>query len=129
MLISKSLPILSLTPVILKSFWSIYSRWEWTGNLLYRLNWKFSWDLNNSISGGNWLFGGTVFSGGTFYPSANYVIFIMAYWYRRPYSGTQKKKIYISLHWNFPFHAVSSIKTNKNLFWSKKIYLSYFQPF
>ena len=129
MLISKSLPILSLTPVILKSFWSIYSRWEWTGNLLYRLNWKFSWDLNNSISGGNWLFGGTVFSGGTLHPSANYVIFIMAYWYRRPYSGTQKRKIYISLHWSFPFHAVSSIKTKKNLFWNKKIYLSYFQPF
>ena len=42
--------------------------------------------------------GGTVFPGGTLYPSANYVIFILVYWYRRPNSGTQKREIYISLH-------------------------------
>ena len=33
MSISKSLPIVNLTPVILKIFWNIYLRWERTGNL------------------------------------------------------------------------------------------------
>ena len=42
--------------------------------------------------------GGTIFPGGTLNPSANYVIFIMAYWYKRLNSGTQKREIYISLH-------------------------------
>ena len=42
--------------------------------------------------------GGTVFLGGTLYPSANYVIFMLVYWYRRPNSGTQKREVYISLH-------------------------------
>ena len=32
--ISKSLYIVDLTPVIFKTFWSIYSRWEWTRNLI-----------------------------------------------------------------------------------------------
>ena len=32
--ISETLHIVNLTPVILKTFWSIYSRWEWTGNLI-----------------------------------------------------------------------------------------------
>ena len=32
--ISESLPIVNLTPVILKTFCSIHSRWEWTENLI-----------------------------------------------------------------------------------------------
>ena len=52
--ISESLPIVNLTPVILKTFRSIYSRWEWKGN--FWQVWKFSWDLRNVISRGNWLF-------------------------------------------------------------------------
>ena len=32
--ISENLHIVNLTPVILKTFWSIYWRWEWTGNLI-----------------------------------------------------------------------------------------------
>ena len=32
--ISESLHIVNLTPVILKNFWSINSRWEWTENLI-----------------------------------------------------------------------------------------------
>ena len=35
--------------------------------------------------------GGTVYPCGTLNPSANYVIFIMEYWYRCPNSVTQKK--------------------------------------
>ena len=70
----------------------------------FRQDWKFCWDLSNVISGGNWLFrGGTVFPGETFYPSANYGVFILVYRYRRPNSGTQKREICISLCWNFLF--------------------------
>ena len=54
--------------------------------------------------------GGTVFPGETLYPSENYVIFIMAYWYRHPNSGTQNREIYISLHWNLLLQGVSSIE-------------------
>ena len=54
--ISEYLPIVNLTPVILKTFCSIYLRWEWKGNLIFRWVWKFCWDLSNIISGGNWLF-------------------------------------------------------------------------
>ena len=32
--ISENLHTVNLTPVILKTFWSIYWRWEWTGNLI-----------------------------------------------------------------------------------------------
>ena len=42
--------------------------------------------------------GGTFFPGGTLYPSANYVIFMLVYWDRHSNSGTQKREIYISLH-------------------------------
>ena len=67
--------------------------------------------------------GGTVFPGGTLYHSANYVIFIMVFWYRRPNSGTQKKTDI------FFFRLFLQFKINKNLFLSKKIYRSYFKPF
>ena len=54
---------LGLTPVILETFWSIYSRWEWTGNLILLRTENFCLDLSN----GNWLFSGTLS------PSANYL--------------------------------------------------------
>ena len=40
----------------------------------------------------------TNYAGGTLYPSTNYVISILVYWYRRPNSDNQKREIYISLH-------------------------------
>ena len=50
--ICETLHIINLTPVILKTFWSIYSTWEWTENLI--------------------LGGSEAFTGGTLYSSANY---------------------------------------------------------
>ena len=42
---------------------------------------KFCWDLSNVISGGKWLFRwDCVFSGGTLYPSANYVYIVYIYY-------------------------------------------------
>ena len=66
---------------------SIYLRWEWTGNLIFRLVWKFCWDLSHVISDGNWLFrSNCAFSGRTLYPSANYVFYkiwfvYLMFWY------------------------------------------------
>ena len=59
--------------------------------------------------------GGTVFPGGTLYPSANYVIFILVYWYRRSNLALKKGKIYISLHWHFFFRVFPQFKTNEKL--------------
>ena len=62
MCITESLPIVNLTPVILKTVGSIYWRWEW----------KFCWDLSNVISGGNRLFRwDCLFIAETLYPSVN----------------------------------------------------------
>ena len=36
--LSVSLLIVYLTPVILKTFWGIYFRWEWTGDLTNKSN-------------------------------------------------------------------------------------------
>ena len=48
----------------------------------FRQFWKFFWDLNDVISGGNWLFGWDyVFSGGTLHPSANYGFCNSLLWY------------------------------------------------
>ena len=66
---------------------------------------------------------GTVFLGGTWNPSANYVIFVMAYWHRRPNSGTQRRWLCISLHYTdiFFFSLFPQFKTKKFLLSSKKI--------
>ena len=72
--ISETLHIIDLTPVTLKTFWSIYL-FEMGVNRKFdfRQIWKFCWGLSNVISGGNWLFRwDCVFSGGTLYSSANY---------------------------------------------------------
>ena len=69
--ISESLPIFNLTPVILKTFWNIYLWWEWTRNLIFWQVSKFCWYLI-TFQVGIVCLGGTVFSGGTLYPSANY---------------------------------------------------------
>ena len=53
--------------------WECINKWEFVG-INKCLSVKFCWDLSNVISGGNWLFWwDCVFSGGTLYPSANYV--------------------------------------------------------
>ena len=70
--ISESLHIVNLTPVILKTFWSIYSRWEWTGNLILGRSESFAGTSEISFQVGIGSSGATVFSGGTLYPSANY---------------------------------------------------------
>ena len=57
----------------------------------FRQVWKFCWDLSNVISGGNWLFRWDYFSRWEFAPLYSFVIFMMAYWYRHPNSGTPKK--------------------------------------
>ena len=82
--ISKSLPIFNLTPVILKTFWSIYSRWQWAEKFDFRWDWHFSGTWVRSVQVEIGLLGGSVFPTGTFYPSTNYVTFIMANWYRYP---------------------------------------------
>ena len=67
--ISESLPIVYLTPVILKTFWSIYIQ----DGIDFRWVWKFCWDLSNVASSGNWLSRwDCVLSGGTLYPSVNH---------------------------------------------------------
>ena len=73
--------------------------------------------------------GGAVFPGGTLNHSANYVISIMAYWYRCPNYGTPKGEIYISDI--FFFMLLPKFRTKKNLLSSKEISLSlsYFKPF
>ena len=48
----------------------------------FRRDWKFFWDLSNFILYGNWLLRwDCFFQVGFFYPSANYVIFIMTYFH------------------------------------------------
>ena len=108
MAISKSLPVLNLNLPILKTLWSVYLRWN--SKFDFRWDWMFCWDLCNVITGGNWVLSWDCFSRWTLYPSGNYVIFIVAYWYRRRNSGPQNREIYISLHWNFLFQGVSSIE-------------------
>ena len=72
-------------------------------------------------SGGNWLFRWDCFSRWDLYPSANYVIFIMAYWYRGPHFGTKKGK-YTFLYTDiFFFRLFLQFKTKENLFSNKKI--------
>ena len=64
--ISESLPIVNLTPVILKTFLKYI--FEVGVNRKFDFRWvgMFCWDLSNVISGGNWLFRlDFVFSAGT----------------------------------------------------------------
>ena len=72
MSIIESLPIVNLTPVILPS--EAYIR-DWVNKKFdFRWVWKVYWDLHNNIAGGKCLFRwDSVFSGGTLYPSLNYV--------------------------------------------------------
>ena len=66
----------NLTPVILKTFWSTYSRWEWTGNVILGGSESLAgtWVISFQVGIGS--LGGTVFfqknTCGTLYPSANY---------------------------------------------------------
>ena len=59
--ISETLHIVNLTPVILKTFWSIYSRWEWTGNLILGESESFAGTWVMSFQMGIGCLGGTVF--------------------------------------------------------------------
>ena len=70
--ISESLSIVNLTPVILKTFSSIYSRSKWTGNLILGGSESFAWTGTMTFQVGNGNLGGTVNSGGTLYHSAIY---------------------------------------------------------
>ena len=88
--ISKSRPIFNLTPVILKTFWSIYSRWQWTENLILDGTDIFAGTWVRSFQVEIGLLGGTVFPTGTLYPSTNYMTFIIANWYRYPNFGIPK---------------------------------------
>ena len=106
--ISKSLPVLNLNLLILKTLWSVYLRWNI--NLILGGTECFAGTYVMSLQVGIGSLVGTVFPGETLYPSGNYVIFIVAYWYRRRNSGPQNREIYISLHWNFLFQGVSSIE-------------------
>ena len=79
--------------------------------------------------------GGTVFPGGTWYPSTNYFIFIMAYWYRHPNSGTPKKgnMHFFTLTFSFSgcFHNLKLRKTYSQVrkpFKLFKIILKYKKP-
>ena len=53
--------------------------------------------------------GETVFPDGTLYPSTNFVIFIMTYWYRHASSSAPKKKNVYFFTLTFFFPAVYSI--------------------
>ena len=70
--INKSLPIVNWTSVILKKFSSIFSRLEWTGNLILGGAESFAETEVISFQVGLGSRGGIVFSSGTLYPSANY---------------------------------------------------------
>ena len=70
--ISESLSIVNLTPVILKTFSSIYSRSKWTGNLILGGSESFAWTCIMTFQVGIGYLGGTVNSGGTLYHSAIY---------------------------------------------------------
>ena len=70
--ISESLSIINLSPVILKTFSSIYSRSKWTENLILGGSESFAWTYIMTFQVGIGSLGGTVFSGGTLCHSANY---------------------------------------------------------
>ena len=68
--ISKSLPVVNLTPV---NFLKYIFEKRVNRKFNFRRDWNFCWDWGNVISGGNWLSRWEcVFSSGTLYPSANY---------------------------------------------------------
>ena len=70
----------------------------------------------------------TVFPGGTLYLSANYMIFIKTYGINAQILASKKGK-YTFLYTDiFFFRLFPQFKTEKNLFSSKKIYLSYLKP-
>ena len=127
--ISKSPPIVNVDPVILKTFWSIYSRWEWTENLILGRTDSSSATSVMSFQMEIDSLGGTFFQLERFIP-------LRSIWFSYWYTGIDvpilapKKGKYTFLYTDiFFFRYFPQFKIKRNLLSSKKIYLSYFKPF
>ena len=129
MSISKSPSIVNVDPIILKTFWSIYSRWERTENLILGRTDSSAATSIMSFQMGIDSLGGTFFQLERYNPLRS---IWFSYWYTDinvPILAPKKGK-YTFLYTDiFFFRYFPQFKIKRNLFSSKKIYLSYFEPF
>ena len=129
MSISKSPSIVNVDPIILKTFWSIYSRWERTENLILGRTDSSAATSVMSFQMGIDSLGGTFFQLERYNP-------LRSIWFSYWYTGINvpilapKKGKYTFLYTDiFFFRYFPQFKIKRNLFSSKKIHLSYFKPF
>ena len=129
MSISKSPSIVNVDPIILKTFWSIYSRWERTENLILGRTDSSAATSVMSFQMGIDSLGGTFFQLERYNPLRS---IWFSYWYTGINVPILAPKIgkYTFLYTDiFFFRYFPQFKIKRNLFSSKKIYLSYFKPF
>ena len=129
MSISKSPSIVNVDPIIWKTFWSKYSRWERTENLILgRTDSSAATSVMSFQMGIDYL-GGTFFQLERYNPLRS---IWFSYWYTGINVPILAPKIgkYTFLYTDiFFFRYFPQFKIKRNLFSSKKIYLSYFKPF
>ena len=129
MSISKSPSIVNVDPIILKTFWSKYSRWERTENLILGRTDSSAATSVMSFQMGIDSLGGTFFQLERYNPLRS---IWFSYWYTGinvPILAPKIGKYTFLYNDIFFFRYFPQFKIKRNLFSSKKIYLSYFKPF